>query len=113
MAKKTIINSILMKNAPYDFTAVYFTVGGIPLKKDGTQCTDQNGNPLFPPVESIKHCRDRFGQGTAVNIPCYVIHFEDNPQRIIIPADQCSQVGILVIDENENNDVPALPEDSE
>jgi hypothetical protein len=110
MAKKTIINSILASDIPYDFAAVYFTVGGVPLKKDGQPCIDANGEPLFPPVKEIKHCRDRFGTGAYVDQPCYDIHFEDNPQRILVPVKKCSQIGIVVVEEEQENNTPELPE---
>lgn len=107
MSKKTIISSLLQKADTPAFAAVYFRVGAIPLKADGTVCVDPDGNPVFPAVKEIKHCRDRFGTGAQIDQPCYDIHFVDSDERLIMPISKFVQATIVTIDEDP---VPGLPE---
>ena len=107
MAKKTTISSIMqMTNAP-EFAAVFFRVGSLPLKADGQVCTTPDGNPAFPIVSEIKHCRDRFGGGAQIAVPCYDVHFEGSDERLIIPATLFVQATIVASDDDA---VPGLPE---
>lgn len=110
MSKKTVITSILNKHGHNDFAAVCFRLGATPIKADGQPCVNEAGEPLFPPVSEIKHCRDRFGAGAMVNIPCYVISFEDSPEQVIIPANEFAQITLMVVDKEEKSEVPNLPE---
>lgn len=107
MAKKTIISSILQKADVPAFAAVYFRVGTAPLKANGEICLDAAGNPVFPPVKEIKHCRDRFGSGAQIDHPCYDIHFEGSDERLIMPISKYVQITVVTTDEDP---VPGLPE---
>jgi len=107
MAKKTTISSIMLQATSIpEFAAVYFRVGSLPLKADGQLCTTPDGNPAFPPVSEIRHCRDRFGGGAQIAVPCYDVHFEGSDERLIIPATQFVQVTIVM----DEDTVPGLPE---
>ena len=109
MAKKGTITSLLMSNPATAFAAAYFRVGDNPLKIDGQPCADHEGNPVFPPVTSIKHCKHEFGAGALVRQPCYAIAFEDSPETVVIPATQVAQVTIITSDAAETANVPAMP----
>jgi hypothetical protein len=107
--KKTKIVSILQGNSNFTPGAVFFPVAGYPQKQDGEICTDGDGNPVFPPVKSIVFCRHAYGQGAAVDQPCYVVSFEESDQTVIIPATQFCQLAVQTISP-ENENIPGLPE---
>jgi hypothetical protein len=113
MAKvKSTIVSILQKgNIPFGPAAVFFPVGGMPLNQEGSICKNPDGEDAFPNVSSISFCRHSYGQGAAVDRPCYVVSFENSPQVIVIPAEDVGQVSIFKGELNTDNNVPALPED--
>ncbi len=108
MSKKTIISSILLPNMP-NFAAAFFRVGSIPLNSDGEECVTPEGQPAFPRVEKIEHCRDRFGGGAFVDQPCYTITFTEAAEKVIIPVTKFCQATVIVIDAEENH-VPVMPQ---
>lgn len=107
MAKKTIISSILMTNVP-SFAAAYFRVGCSPKNSAGQVCANPENEPAFPLVEKIEHCRDRFGGGAQVDQPCYVVHFEDAEEKVIIPVTEFCQATVVVIEDGPV--IPAMPQ---
>lgn len=111
MAKtKSTIISIMHKNpVPFDPGAVFYPVGGQPLTKAGEVCVGPDGAPAFTNVSDIKFCRHAYGQGAAVDQPCYVVSFEDVSQVVVIPAEDIGPVCIFKGDIN-TEEVPALPE---
>jgi|AntAceMinimDraft_10_1070366.scaffolds.fasta_scaffold83606_2 hypothetical protein len=109
MAKKGKITSILMTNVTAEFAAAYFRVGALPLKINGTPCTDAFGGPALPIVESIKFCKHEFGAGALVQQPCYAIEFEGPTEAMVIPATEFSQITIKVNKEDEAK-IPAMPQ---
>jgi len=108
-AKTSFISSLLQHDVPA-FAAAYFRIGCVPLKADGQPCLGPDGNPVFPKVISIKHCRDRFGSGTIINQPCYVVSFEDSLEQTIIPTTCFTQATVVVEDGDDEESVPGLPQ---
>lgn len=110
MAKKTVVTSILLAGMPI-FAATYFRVGTVPLNAAGEPCTAPGDvdTPAFPPVTDIMSCRDRFGGGAQIDQPCYVVSFEDSPEKVIIPATKFCQTTIAVVDPDEQN-IPNMPQ---
>lgn len=108
MAKKTIISSILLPSIP-SFAAVFFRVGSIPLNSNGEECVTLDGQPAFPRVDKIEHCRDRFGGGAFVDQPCYTVTFVDAEEKVIIPVTKFCQATVIVIDTEEAH-VPVMPQ---
>jgi len=109
MAKKTIISSILLSNTP-QFAASFFRIGCAPLNSAGEECVTPDGQPAFPVVEKIEHCRDRFGGGAQVDQPCYAVSFVDAEEKVIIPITQFCQATIVVLDSNDDANVPSMPQ---
>ncbi len=108
--KKTFISSLLQPNLP-EFAAVYFRVGCVPIKSDGSECINPDGTPAFPRVTDIKHCRDRFGSGAQINQPCYVVSFEGSSEQTIIPTSSFTQATVVVeVADTEESIIPNLPE---
>jgi hypothetical protein len=108
--KKTKIVSILQSNSTFEPSAVFFPVAGHPQNNNGDVCANDNGDPIFPIVKSIVFCRHAYGQGAAVDQPCYVVSFEDSNQVVIIPATQFCQLTVQTIDPVTEDTVPGLPE---
>jgi hypothetical protein len=105
MAKKSIITGILVnKNAVFNFGAVSFRVGMCPSKADGDPVEE------MPNVKSIKFARHAYGQGAAVDEPCYIVAFEDSNEVVIIPAHQRVQIMIANIEPDTEQAAPELPE---
>lgn len=112
MAKnKSKIVSLLQSKTAFEPGAVLFPVNGHPRNSTGDVCADEDGNPVFPPVTSISFCRHAYGQGAAVDQPCYIVSFENSPQVVVIPATEFCQLTIQKLDDSADNNVPALPED--
>jgi len=115
MSKKTIVTSVLVPNVP-EFAASYFRIGDLPLNSKGFTCMmpgevpeGEEPVPAFPPVVEIKSCRDRFGSGAQIDQPCYMVSFQDAPEKVVIPANKYCQATIAVID-TEDAPIPAMPE---
>ena len=109
-SKVSRITSVLVKGVNAAFTAVYFRVGSVPLRLDGTTCLRADGTPAFPVVSDIKFCKYEFGTGALVKQPCYSIEFVDGLETMIIPADSFSQITLEVMEKSEPEDrLPGLP----
>lgn len=108
--KRTKIVSILQSNSAYVPGAVLFPVAGHPQTQAGEVCANDDGDPIFPPVKSIVFCRHAYGQGAAVDQPCYVVSFEDSNQVVIIPATQFCQLTVQTLDADDEENIPGLPE---
>lgn len=96
------VNSLALETG-----AVFFRIGCTPLAKNGQPCVNPEGEPAFPDVAEIKHCRHTYGQGAAVDKPCYVVSFEDSYEVLVVPSEDVSQVNIMQITEETT---PNLPE---
>jgi hypothetical protein len=108
--KKTKIASLLQNNNPFTPGAVLFPVSGHPINSAGEVCVNEDGQPSFPPVKSIIFCRHAYGQGAAVDQPCYVISFEESDQSVVIPATELGQLTVQVVDSSVDENIPSLPE---
>lgn len=103
MAKKSSINALLMAGISADFVAVYFRTGDIPRKANSEEVEG------MPSVTKITHSRKCWGNGAAVDVPCYAVHFDGSPETILIPATQVAQVTLLTTD-SADTETPNLPE---
>lgn len=107
--KKTKIVSLLQNKSVFEPAAVLFPVAGHPRNSAGEICTDDDGNPVFPPVKAIVFCRHAYGQGAAVDEPCYVVSFEESNQSVIVPSTELGQLTTQTITSDDEH-IPALPE---
>lgn len=109
--KKSTITSILTKSVTAIFPAVFFRTGDLPLKSDGNTVTNDEGEPTMPVVSSIKYGRKGFGKGAQADFPCYIVEFEDGLEKLIIPESQVAQLTLAVINKEDEETIPALPND--
>jgi hypothetical protein len=97
MSKKSIITSILMDNTKIPaIAAVHYGVGDVPKTSTG----DDAGQHA---VTSIKFARKCFGQGAVIDIPCYVIEFEDVDEKVILATNSIARWTIG------NEEIDAVP----
>lgn len=109
--KSKIISLLQPADSMFEPGAVFFPVNGHPRNKAGEVCADADGNPIFPPVESIMFCRHAYGQGAVVDQPCYIVSFVNSQQVVAIAATQMCQITIHKTDADDNSNIPALPEE--
>lgn len=101
MSKKSIITSVLLDNTKMaPIAAVHYGVGDVPKTSAG----EDAGQHI---VKSILHARKCFGQGAVIDIPCYVIAFEDVDEKVILATNSIAR---WTVGSEEVNAVPPLAE---
>lgn len=102
MSKKSIITSVLLDNTKMaPIAAVHYSIGNVPKTATG----EDAGQHV---VTSILHARKCFGQGAVVDIPCYVIAFDDVDEKVILATNSIAR---WTIGSEEADAVPPLAVD--
>ena len=106
LKKKTIITALLANTSHKSpFIATYFRVGNRAITLEGNEIL------TMPVVKKITFARHAWGQGAAVDMPCYCISFMDSDELIIIPETKIEQITLTSdYDDNKSEEFPELPE---